>query len=566
MCPSDAPSFAIMATQAFPFKGIVDLVTKPPAWTRLEPQSHSGNPDEWLATRIHDAAWMLGRQWQAGEFTGEDCGTPLSVEVTVRHRALAGFRPGRPDQGFARSAIAPGAVIEPEVEREPWAMPGIADRASAGCALAMTLAAAGVAAALPGFPEADLLAAEKDQSDPGWLLAARRSPDGEACAVALEAGAPAWLAGAPAATDAAAQQWLDWYRRNVSDNSARTTSWQDPRFEYSFSLDTGTGAAARRLHAPLHDGGLVDWHSFELEPAAAAAGGGAGSVSQSARSHAGRLRYAGMPADRLWEFEDGFVNFGKMDVQANDLIRQCFLEFATLCGNDWLIAPIDLPRGVLAEVTGVTYLTTFGETVTVQPASDVGRRGRFSMFTTNQTGKAVVTEAAFLIPPGGRSAQEGPAREDVVFARDEAANMAWAIEVMVERRDGLARDRRREPTVIAPTVQPIAGTDLVYRLETDVPPWWVPLVPVPKPGLDGGFTLRKGSFSETDSAVGRLLRPTPFDVFDEEVPREGVRVRRVPSLMRDELGVLQRWMARRVAPAGGESASNLAYDSTFRAE
>ncbi|MDR7126398.1 hypothetical protein [Pseudotabrizicola sp. 4114] len=557
------PTFDLMVERGFAFNDIIDILVKPVAWTRLEPQTRSGNPDAWLATKIHDAAWMLGRQWQAGEFLGEDCGTPLSVEVTVRHHALAGFRPGRLDQALKRTTLSPGAVIEPEVEREPWAMPGLADRATAGLALASALAASGANAALPGFSDADLTAAEKAGADPGWLLAARRSPDGEACALALEAGPPGWLSGAPAEANDAAKRWLEWYRRNVSDNVSLTTSWQNPRFEYSFALDTGTGAKARVLQAPLHDGGLIDWHTFELEPANPAAAT-AGEV-QTARVHAGRLRYAGMPADRLWEFEDGFVNFGTMDVQANDLIRQCFLEFATLCGNDWLVAPIDLPRGVLAAVTGVSYRTTFGETVTVQAASDIGRRGRFSMFTTNQTGAAVVTEPMFLIPPGGRSAQEGPSREDVVFARDEMANMAWAIEVMVEGPDGLARDRRREATVMTPVPQPMPGADLVYRLETDVPPWWVPMVPVPKPGLTGGFSLRKGSFSDSDGARGRLLQPTPFDVFDEEVPREGVRVRRVPSVMRDEFGVLQRWIARRVGPAGGEAASNLAYDNTFSA-
>ena len=126
------PTFEVMTLKPFPFKGIADIVTTPPAWTRLEPQSHSGNPDEWLATRIHDAAWMLGRQWQAGEFAGEDCGTPLSVEVTVRSRPVKGFRPGRLDQNLARSVLPQDAVIEPEVEREPWAMPGLADRATAG--------------------------------------------------------------------------------------------------------------------------------------------------------------------------------------------------------------------------------------------------------------------------------------------------------------------------------------------------------------------------------------------------------------------------------------------------
>lgn len=48
----------------------------------------------------------------------------------------------------------------------------------------------------------------------------------------------------------------------------------------------------------------------------------------------------------------------------------------------------------------------------------------------------------------------------------------------------------------------------------------------------------------------------------EEVPREGVRIRRVPSLLRDDQGRLQRWTARRVSAAWGESRSRLAYDVT----
>jgi len=53
-----------------------------PAWMRLEPQSVSGDPTPGIEARVHDATWLLARQWQFGEFQGEDAGTPVSVSVT----------------------------------------------------------------------------------------------------------------------------------------------------------------------------------------------------------------------------------------------------------------------------------------------------------------------------------------------------------------------------------------------------------------------------------------------------------------------------------------------------
>ena len=86
------------------------------------------------------------------------------------------------------------------------------------------------------------------------------------------------------------------------------------------------------------------------------------------------------------------------------------------------------------------------------------------------------------------------------------------------------------------------------------------MVPVPKGS--GGFFLRKGSFDGTDGARGRVLARLPFDLYDEEIPREGVRLVRVPSVLRDEQGRLTRWIARRVTTAWGEGRSRLAYDVT----
>ena len=46
-------------------------------WTRLEPQCRANDVAEGLAARIEDPLWLLARQWQVGEFQGEDTGSPV---------------------------------------------------------------------------------------------------------------------------------------------------------------------------------------------------------------------------------------------------------------------------------------------------------------------------------------------------------------------------------------------------------------------------------------------------------------------------------------------------------
>src|ERR1700739_3622642 len=48
---------------------------------RLEPTPRAEGIDEGLAARIHDPLWLLARQWQMGEFRGQDAGTPALVQV-----------------------------------------------------------------------------------------------------------------------------------------------------------------------------------------------------------------------------------------------------------------------------------------------------------------------------------------------------------------------------------------------------------------------------------------------------------------------------------------------------
>ena len=93
-------------------------------------------------------------------------------------------------------------------------------------------------------------------------------------------------------------------------------------------------------------------------------------------------------------------------------------------------------------------------------------------------------------------------------------------------------------------------TELQYLLQTQVPRHWIPMVPIAA-GV-GTIALRKGTMANKDLSLGVLLDPTPLTIRHEEIPREGVQVRRVPALARDATGLYLRWIARRVRIGRGE--------------
>jgi hypothetical protein len=534
----------------------------PPAWTRLEPQSVTGDPTPGLEARVHDPLWLLARQWQFAEFRGEDAGTPLGVEIDVSAERATAWQPGDPSANAPARAFPAAESIEPGVEREPPTAggPGLRQRAEAGSLLATALAEAGFDARAALLNEC----AFPNDVPRMFKTLSLAMPDGEAAAVALEGGTPGWLAGAPAAAVDVAQEWMAWYRRNVSPPAAAASdSWIPERLEYRFSVRIGAGATQRVLTAPLHEGGAIDWYSFAYAPGRQLAidgeeGGAVEPVTRTMKAMASPVRYSGMPADRLWQFEDGSVNFGKLEVQRHDLARLCFVEFALIHGNDWFVVPLDAEAGCLTTVTRLEYTTVFGDRFVVARADDRGRSGRFRLFGISAAGSEE-TLAGFFVPPGIRGVIEGRSLEEVLLLRDEAANMAWAIEAVVQDAAGDPRYRGDETAEGQPPERPAQPAQLRYLLETSVPKHWIPLVPIPTSGR-GGFILRKGTMTDRDESLGQVLDPTPLNLHEEEVAREGIRVRRVPALTRAADGHTVRWIARRISVGRGEGSSGLAFD------
>ena len=576
-------------------------------WTRLEPETgpaaraydeaaRNGLLSVGQQARVYDPLWLLGRQWQFGEFEGEDAGSPIEVAVRVESSPLTAYAPSVPAAGrriagqvYVRDAQtrAPVVPLEALVEKERVRddeQPSLRLAAEAGLHLARLLVDAGLsryrAAFVTAFP---LAAAAEDRLDPASLAFQRivggRAADGAAAHRQMRALNPPGSSGPfvfPQSVVIASAadrnrltpvmvRWLAWYEGGVFSEPAAATAWTTERMEYRFAVAAPPLPAQSEavLVAPSY-GGELDWHTFDLLDGASGTSLGATGAAETlptARLVPARVRYPGMPSSRFWEFEDARVDLGAVEVEPADLARLLLIEFALVYGTDWFVVPLELVTGTLNRVAALEVLDTFGERRTVSAASegDSGQRSR--LFRLVVSGTDTTSDALFLPPVLGPSL-ESPPVEQVRFARDETANLVWAIERSVESATGRPLDLRRgEP---APSASVGAdGAALEYRMMSGLPRNWLPLVPpgptTPPPlKLVLGAVLRDGA-AEVPSPRG-LVVPPDLSLAAEEVPRDGLDVVRLFRYARWVDGSTHLWLARRRRPAGGEASSALQFD------
>ena len=166
-----------------------------------------------------------------------------------------------------------------------------------------------------------------------------------------------------------------------------------------------------------------------------------------------------------------------------------------------------------------------------------------------QNGKAI---DGLLVPPGAVAVQDGAPIEEVLFLRDEMANMVWAVERAREREDTPPFSRGPVPRAL-----------LDYQLQSGVPARWIPYLP--RSAGYRALELVQARMTQPDGTpvapLGRILKRADLARLKyAEIPREGVLVRRHASMTRRADGSYQCWTTRRVSVGRGEGASQLAFD------
>jgi hypothetical protein len=354
-------------------------------------------------------------------------------------------------------------------------------------------------------------------------------------------------------------------------------TWQPDRMEHTFSLSTRLGDdvfGERTLTAQQYADGSLDWYSFDLNGEVNLGTGQDEPGAVVARTVIpAPVTFHGMPAPRFWELEDARIDLGALRPGATDLAQMLLVETLTGFGNDWYVIPIGLPVGSLVESRSLVVTDTFGTQSLIRPTGDsnLQSRGGFSMFSQAmpvEAGDAVgvaITNLFFLAPT--IRTIDGPVLEEVMLLRDELANLGWAVERRLESPLEVGVETARDVVDLAPA--PEAPRDVpVYRLATPVPAHWVPLLPVRISDDSAEVRLARGAVLDLtgvprvveaearvlDPGEGRLL------IHEEEVPREGVVVRRTYQAARWYDGRLFVWAGNKASVGRGEASSGLAFD------
>lgn len=552
--------------------------TKFAQFQRLEPRTrpdrHGGSLEDALAATVADPLFLLARQWQLAEFQGEDGGSPIASRMTTEATPISRFRPGETGDPVDLPTDRP---LEHLVEH--GTDPGLTVRETARCGLRFLtmLGPVGdktvddVLTTCP-LPGTGIHARDTAGQSLHRVLAAR-APDAVALAARLRDGwQPSGLTGDQVGRFRdAAKRWLAWFA--AEHPGAGEPCWVSERLEHRFSLGASFPGQEVGLTVPEFGGGRVEGYHFDLDLRPGRGLGAAPKLVESpeARTLATRAGYPGMPAERWWEFEDDTVNLPSISAGPVDLARLLLISFANVYGNDWWIIPVDLRVGQVHRIKSLTVTDTFGDEVDIEPTDLVHEDG-WSVFRLTDAATGRPGPAWLPLPPTAGHLVEGPPVEEVMFVRDEMANLGWAIERVVQGATGRPRPRHTESP--EPEAVQLSADALTYRLETPVPEHWIPLVAVPLwPGSDA-VKFRRGRIPRFDEQgvrldpvlpAGRILERTdgPVTFRDEEISRAGVHVTRTPVLTRWHGGGVFAWTSRRAQTGQGEAASNLQYDAAI---
>ncbi|MBO0935319.1 hypothetical protein J2I47_02035 [Fibrella sp. HMF5335] len=573
------------------------------AWNRLEGRPREQDFSRSLRAEVRDPLWFLCRQWQMGEFEGEDAGTAVEARFVTDSSRFEQYVGGSGTPVPYTDAVP----LEVQVEQETIHF-DLFTQLQVGKTWVRLLQAEGLESTIatiyvprcPFVAPTDQLEKDYRASQPdteAWLsLTEGRIPNGETLLTAIRDGSHASWLGVLSGPDRSAltvlgKQLAKLFDRVYSQpDPVAGDAWLPEHLEYQFGVTLNEPDARVSLDARQYYEGHLDWYSFDRGNTQF--NGLAPATERTVLSYIPTpIQYYGMPNRRWWTFEDGVTNLGNLNTQTSDLATLLFAEFALLFSNDWHLLPCELPVGTFTNLEGILVTDVFGVQTWVRPAG----RGldddwqRWSMFNLTTLAPDDTADTRLLLPPSTIKTQDGEPLEELRFIRDEMANLVWGIEKtvstdMAQGEDGYESSTRllaylqRIGAIPADVIKPAPPDDqppaplLTYELGTTVPRNWIPFIPVNISSGSPQIRLQKAAMPEFvatrygDTVPSRtsLLVPRisdkPLFINEEEVPRAGTVVTRQFNRTRWYHGKTFTWIAKRKEAGRGEGSSGLQFD------
>lgn len=581
-------------------------------WFRIQPSPLGEDIAESLRSEARDGLWLLARQWQLGEFAGEDAGTAAFSYVSGHSAPL---------QKLASTSMPPGNFqqdkqpLNTEIEKLPPEF-SLDIRMESGRRWQKMLLQAGFGAAWDIFRKNAILqftlpSEEPDPDNPEWAaisqdpyrqmlaaLAGGRIIDGKQLLEEFSTRkASDFLSGSAISkegkkeVDILAEKWIQWLEEKLGITPKPSTLYWDPtRLEYRAWAAASLPEGAAVIDAPEHHGQPMNWYTWEQSQEAKE-----GLAQMSAH---GAIRYRkvyiprevtfpGMPRARWWEMEDGGIDLGNINAASTDTGLLLLTEFSLLYSNDWLLIPFSVQAGHLTQVSSLRVTDVFGVQSTVSPATSHIPSGEWDLFHLNGESSSNLSNWLFLPSSANNWLQSAPL-EEIHFIRDEMANMVWAMENIISDGLGNGTDGKNAAKQLEDMLQKLSGNpeeanealnpnsaQIRYVLGNTVPPNWIPFVPV-RLAADGSspkMVLRR-------AAIPRLLGNQPpsrirprtqvlrelvtggrrHDIEEEEIPVTGLTIRQVWRRARWTDGKVITWLAREKTQGRHFMGSGLQFD------
>ena len=316
---------------------------------------------------------MLCKQWQMGEFAGDDAGSPVSAKIHVTGQQIAKYEPlDKPTQDFDLATPLETTVERRRISFAAGKIPLALDlRLQMGRRWLQMIPASARDAVPPALqdrrcpiprPSDDAAICAHPQALQQFRAVAGRAMDGGGALSTFEG--------------AAHEPRVRRRRRALGGRRERPPMRPGPpsstgstrcirRRPRKRAMPGSRRASNTRSHAPRADGagnekvlaadeyfhGRLDWYNFDWDKSREQLGDTPAPIEglpmdaqYSTRTFIpAPVRFNGMPDTRWWAFEDGKTNFGDIKPGTTDLAKLLLIEFGLVYANDWFLLPHTVP-------------------------------------------------------------------------------------------------------------------------------------------------------------------------------------------------------------------------------
>jgi hypothetical protein len=595
------------------------------AWSRLEGRPRTANFDRSLKAEVRDALWMLTRQWQMGEFEADDAGSPVTTRLCTETTIVDKYKADeQPLQAFDTDV-----PFEAKVEQRPLPFATLEQELSLDLRLVMGrrwlqllkdagllsddvrkffLSHYGIRKPDPTKAEDAAICAHPEVWQQ-FSAVAGRMMDGVKFYFGLASTLHYYdLPDFPIVGDHSAfikveEAFIAWYNDLFyQPTDPVNNAWLPSQLEYQFSISASTATGEKVMQAEEYYHGHLDWYNVDIAKDTKALGGlsddppPAKPMKKTQSFLPAPVVFEGMPNTRWWTFEDSRTNFSYIKPATPDLPKLLLIEFGLIYANDWYLIPYKAPVGSLTKIRGLSLSNSFGENFWIEAAgkgddNDWKRWNMFSLKVDSATPSAADTD--LLLLPTVPKMQESKPLEEVVFIRDEMANMVWGIETVVPLPGGssksgfeaaaefhnylqkLVNDQGLPATPDPPVKDGEEEAKIRYQIINTIPENWIPFIPVHIKNSNREVQLQRAAMPrilEGQKGVPAKVRPRtsllqeglgkkgPYFIHEEEVPRAGIKVAQSFQRTRWRDGKVYVWLGVRKTTGRGEGSSGLGFD------